>query len=186
MPSKSTVTRHEDTATTACRRIALGLGAGLLLLASSPPVFARPVSDYCHFFKKDEIEKTLNAHVTEVAPGPLKVMLGAEGLHDQACVFFVGSRVFRITITQTRSADEARRIYKQSVSGQSMVNSTEPKPLAGVRDEAVMIGGTVVLRRRNLVVDFSVRDFVADPETGLSLARTLATMVAARISAGSS
>jgi hypothetical protein len=155
----------------------------LFVLFPAPAAFARSVSDYCRLFTKEDIEKTLDTRVTEVAPGPMKVVLGAEGLHDQACVFVAGSRVFRITITETRSPKEAQQIYEKSVSGQSIVNAAEPKPLAGIRDEAVIAGNTVVMRRQNLVVDFSVRDFATDSESGLALARALAAKITERISA---
>jgi hypothetical protein len=185
MPARSTVTRQREATMTRHRPlfdpVALGVIAGLLL-SWAPPALARAVSDYCRLFKKDDIEKVLDTHVSEVAPGPMKVTLGAEGRHDQACVFIAGSRVFRITIAQLASTDEARQLYKQSVSGQSIVNSADPKPLAGIRNEAVLVGSTVVMRRQNLVLDFSVRDFAADPGAGLSLARTVAAMVAERIS----
>ena len=107
----------------------------------------------------------------------MKVVLGAEGLHDQACVFIAGSRLLRITITETRSTEDAQRLYKKAVSGQSAVNAADAKPLAGIHDEAVLAGNTVEMRRQNLVVDFSLRDFVADDESGLALARALAAKV---------
>lgn len=166
------------------RRLSMRLGilAGLFVLFSLPAASARSASDYCRLFTKEDLEKTLNTHITEVDPGPMKVVLGAEGLHDQACVFIAGSRFLRITITETRSTDEAQRLYKKAVSGQSAVNAADAKPLAGIHDEAVLVGTTVEMRRQNLVVDFSVRDFVADDESGLALARTLAAKVAERIS----
>jgi hypothetical protein len=160
----------------------LGTLAGLFVLILLPAASARSVSDYCRLFTKEDLEKTLNTHITEIDPGPMKVVLGAEGLHDQACVFIAGSRLLRITITETRSTEEAQRLYKKAVSGQSAVNAADAKPLAGIHDEAVLAGNTVEMRRQNLVVDFSLRDFVADDESGLALARTLAAKVAERIS----
>ena len=157
---------------------ALACLCGLSLV---PAAFARSVSDYCRLFAKEDIEKTLNARITEVSPGPMKVVIGADGQHDQACVFFAGSRVLRITIVETRSAADAQSLYKKSVTGRSIANSTDPKPLAGIRDEAVISGTTVMMRRRNLVVDFSLRDFATDDETALALARALAAKVAAAV-----
>jgi hypothetical protein len=162
----------------------LGAFAGVLILVSAQAAFAG--SDYCHLFTKDDIEKTLNTHVTEIKPWPLKVVLGPEGLHDQACVFFAGSRVLRITITETPSMAEARHTYTRSVSGHSIMNSAEPMPLSDIRDEAVIAASTVVMRRQYLVVNFSVADFVSDDETGLAVARALAAKVAEKISVGGS
>jgi len=164
----------------------LGALAGLLVLFSAPAAFAGSMSDYCRLFTKDDIDEALNTRVTEIKPWPLKVVLGPEGLHDQACVFFAGSRALRITITETPSMAEAERTYKSSVSGQSIMNSAEPMPLPDIRDEAIIAASTVVMRRQNLVVNFSVADFASDDETRVSLARALAAKVAEKISAGSS
>ena len=161
----------------------LGAVAGLLLLVSAP-AFAG--SDYCHLFTKDDIEKALNTHVTEIKPWPLKVVLGPEGLHDQACVFFAGSRVLRITITETPSMAEAQHTFARSVSGQSIMNSAEPMALPDIRDEAILAASTVVMRRQTLVANFSVADFAGDDETLVSLARAMALTVAEKISIGGS
>jgi hypothetical protein len=132
------------------------------------------------FFTKDDIEKTLNTSVTEVKPWPLKVVLGPEGLHDQACVFFAGSRTLRITVTETPSMSEAEQTYKNTVSGHAIMNSAKPMPLADVHDEAMIAASTVVMRRQNLVVNFSVADFANDDESRMSLGRALAQKVADR------
>src|SRR5215472_10199760 len=116
--------------------------AGLLVVASTPAAFAGSVSDYCHLFAKDEIEKTLNTNVTEVKPWPLKVVLGPEGLHDQACVFFAGSRTLRITVTETPSTSQAEHTYQNTVSGHAIMNSAKPMPLADVHDEAIIAANT--------------------------------------------
>lgn len=167
--------------------LSFGALAGLFVLFSAPAAFAGSVSDYCRLFTKDDIEKALNTRVTEIKPWPLKVVLGPEGLHDQACVFFAGSRVLRITVTESPSAAEAEHTYSRSVSGQSIMNSAEPAPLPDFRDEAIIAASIVVMRRQNLVVNFSVADFASDEETGVSLARALAVKVAEKISgAGSS
>ncbi len=159
----------------------LGAVAGLLVLFSAP-AFAGSVSDYCRLFTKDDIEKTLNIHVTEIKPWPLKVVLGPEGLHDQACVFFAGSRVLRITVTEAPSVLEAKHTFQNSVSGHAILNSAEPAPLADIHDEAVIAANTVVMRRQNLVVNFSVADFASDDQTRVSLAHALAQQVADKIS----
>jgi len=167
----------------------LGVLAGLLALFSAPAAFAGSVSvsDYCRLFTKDDIEKTLNTSVTEVKPWPLKVVLGPEGLHDQACVFFAGSRTLRITITETPSMAEAEHTYNNSVSGHAIMNSAKPLPLADVHDEAIIAASTVVMRRQNLVVNFSVADFGSDDESRMSLARALAQKVSEKLfGAGSS
>ena len=167
------------------RRLFLSALAALLVLFSAPAAFAG--SDYCRLFNKDDIEKGLNARITEIKPWPLKVVLGPEGLHDQACVFFAGSRVLRITVTETPSMAEAKHTYARSVSGHSIMNSAEPVPLRGIGDEAIIAASTVVMRRQNLVVNFSVADFANDDEAGISLARALAATIAEKISvAGSS
>jgi hypothetical protein len=106
----------------------LGILAGLFVLFSLPAASARSVSDYCRLFAKEDLERALNTHITEVDPGPMKVVLGADGLHDQACVFIAGSRLLRITITETRSTEEAQHLYKKAVSGQSAVNAADAKP----------------------------------------------------------
>src|SRR5580658_828274 len=160
---------------------ALSALAGLLVLFSSPAAFAAPVSDYCRLFTKDDIEKTLNTSVTEVKPWPLKVVLGPEGLHDQACVFFAGSRTLRITITETPSLSEAEHTYQNTVSGHAIMNSAKPMPLADVHDEAMIAASTVVMRRQNLVVNFSVADFANDDESRMSLGRALAQKVAEKL-----
>lgn len=158
----------------------LGAIAGLVL-SSAPPAFAGSVSDYCRLFTKDEIEKTLNISITEVKPWPLKVVLGPEGLHDQACTFFAGSRTLRITITETPSTTEAEHTYKNTVSGQSLMNSAKPLPLTDVHDEAIIAASTVVMRRQNLVVNFSVADFGGDNESRMSMARALAQKVSEKL-----
>ena len=163
----------------------LGVIAGYVL--SSPPVaFGGSVSDYCRLFTKDEIEKTLNISVTEVRPWPLKVVLGPEGRHDQACVFFAGSRTLRITVTETPSTAEAEHTYKNTVAGQSIMNSAKPLPLADVHDEAIITASTVVMRRQNLVVNFSMADFGSDDEGRMRMARALAQKVSEKLIAGSS
>ena len=165
----------------------MGALVGLLALFSAPAAFAGSVSDYCRLFTKDDIEKTLNTSVTEVKPWPLKVVLGPEGLHDQACVFFAGSRTLRITITETPSMAEAEHTYKNSVSGHAIMNSAKPMPLADVHDEAIIAASTVVMRRQNLVVNFSVADFASDDENRMSVAKALAQKVSEKlVTAGSS
>jgi hypothetical protein len=171
---------------TSRRPIPLGLLAGMLLLLSAPASFAGSVSDYCRLFTKDDIEKTLNTHVTEIKPWPLKIVLGPEGLHDQACVFFAGSRVLRITVTESPSTAEAERTYERSVSGQSIMNAAAPLALPDIHDEAIMAASTVVMRRQNLVVNFSVADFADDEASGFSLGRALAAKVAEKISTSGS
>jgi hypothetical protein len=155
--------------------------AGLFALFSAPAAFAGSASDYCRLFTKDDIEKTLNTSITEVKPWPLKVVLGPEGLHDQACVFFAGSRTLRITITETPSTSDAESTYKNTVSGQSIMNSAKPMPLADIHDEAIIAASTVVMRRQNLVVNFSVADFGSDDESRASLGKALAQKVSEKL-----
>jgi hypothetical protein len=168
------------------RRVLLGFVsfsalAGLFLSFSAPAAFAGSLSDYCRLFTKDDIEKTLNTSVTEVKPWPLKVVLGPEGLHDQACVFFAGSRTLRITITETPSMSEAEHTYKSTVSGQAIMNSANPTTLTDVHDEAIIAASTVVMRRQNLVVNFSVGDFASDDENRISLGKALAQKVSEKL-----
>jgi hypothetical protein len=164
----------------------LGVLAGVLALSSASAALAASVSDYCRLFTKDDIEKTLNITVTETKPWPLKVVLGPEGLHDQACVFFAGSRTLRITITETPSTSEAEHTYNNTVSGQSIMNSAEPLPLKDVHDEAIIAASTVVMRRQNLVVNFSLADFGSDDKSRMALARALAQKVSEKLFVASS
>jgi hypothetical protein len=159
----------------------LGALAGLLVMSSAPAALAGSVSDYCRLFTKEDIEKTLNITVTEVKPWPMQVLLGPQGLHDQSCVFFAGSRMLRITVTETRSTSEAEHTYNDNVSGQSIINSATPLPLKDVHDEAIIAASSVVMRRQNLVVNFSLADFGSDDESRIVLAQALAQKVSEKL-----
>jgi hypothetical protein len=153
----------------------------VLIFSSAPAALAGAVSDYCRLFTKEDIETTLNIRITEVKPWPLKVVLGPENLHDQACVFFAGSRTLRITVTETPSISDAEHTFTNTVSGQSIMNSAKPLPLTDVHDEAIMTASTVVMRRQNLVINFSMADFGSDDDTRMTLARALAQKVSEKL-----
>ena len=152
-----------------------------------PPRFAassaaaQPAADYCTLLTKADVEAVLKTRTTKVEPAPLKE-IPSTTMHDQTCLYAAGSRVLRMTVTETLSPAQAQGMFNIDLMGYATVNGGKPTALPGIDDQAVMASPrVVVLRKGKLVIDISVADFADSDAERAALAAALVAKAADKI-----
>jgi hypothetical protein len=73
-----------------------------VLVFAASTAAAQPAADYCTLLTKADVEAVLKSRITKVEPAPLKEVPSTT-MHDQTCLYAAGSRILRMTVTETLS-----------------------------------------------------------------------------------
>lgn len=152
----------------------------LMLSLGAIPASAQPAAGYCTLLTKEDVEAALEVRLTNVRPSPLREIPSTQ-MRDQTCIFAAGSRVLRMTVTETLSPSQAQAMFDVDVMGHSMASGAKPAALAGIGDQAVIVASAVVLRKGKLVLDFLLADFANSDSERLGMAEALAAKAADKI-----